>query len=81
MTINILPLLYAVEICNQDELCDIFPNLYKDLLNCNLETLHAYHIVYQHIKVSEPSSEIENEIIKNMCIEAAKTIEHQFGRE
>ena len=61
-----LPLLYAVEICNQDDLCTIFPKLYQDLLNNNLETLDEFYIEYRHIQVQAPSSDIENEIIKDM---------------
>ena len=32
------PLLYAIEISTQDDLCQIFPKLHKDLLNGSLET-------------------------------------------
>ena len=38
-----LPLLYAVEICNQNQLCELFPKLYKDLLEGSFETLKRLH--------------------------------------
>ena len=55
--------------------------MYQDLLNNNLETLNEFYIEYRHIQVQAPSSDIENEIIKDMCIDAAKIIERQCGRE
>ena len=76
-----LPLLYAVEVSNQNDLCDIFPRLYKDLMNFNLETLNNWYIKYHHVEVSSPGSEIEKEILKKMCTDAAKTVERQCGRE
>ena len=36
-----LPLLYAVEVCNQDELCNISPWMYNDQLNPSIKTLNA----------------------------------------
>ena len=76
-----LPLLYAVEICTQDELCEIFPKLHKDLLEGSLETLVSYVIEYRHIKIQPPSTNVELQLIKEMCSDAAKTIERQCGRE
>ena len=76
-----LPLLYAVEICNQDELCNIFPKLYEDLLNGSMDTLTEYIVKYKHLPIQEPTSELENEILKKMCIDAAEAIDRQCGRE
>ena len=76
-----LPLLYAVEICNQDDLCNIFPKLYEDLRNGSLDTLSDYIVEYRHLPVSDPSTELESEILKKMCQDAAETIDRQCGRE
>lgn len=76
-----LPLLYAVEICNQNDLCDIFPRLYNDLKNGCLETLSDYLVKYKHLNIVEPSTELEKEILKKMCSDTADTIDRQCGRE
>ena len=76
-----LPLLYTVEICNQNELCKIFPQLYNDLLNGSMETVSAYIVKYKHLPIQEPTSELEKEILKQMCLDAAETIDRQCGRE
>ena len=76
-----LPLLYAVEVCNQDELCSIFLRLYNDLLNGSLESLTDYSVVYKHVPVAKPVSELELELLKKMCFDAAQTIDRQCGRE
>ena len=76
-----LPLLYALEICNQDELCKIFPQLYNDLLNGSMETLSTYIVKYKHLPIQELTSELESEILKQMCLDAAETIDRQCGRE
>ena len=60
------PLVYAIEISTQDDLCQIFPKLHKDLLNGSLETLSAYVIEYRHMAVKPPSSDLEMEIVKQM---------------
>ena len=43
-----LPLLYAVEVCNQDELCYIFPRLYNYLINGSMDSLSTYIVKYSH---------------------------------
>ena len=52
-----LPLLYVVEICNQGELCNIFPQLYNDLLNGSMEKLSEYIVNYKHLEIQEPSAD------------------------
>ena len=75
-----LPLLYAVEICNQDELCSIFPKLYADLVDGSMETLGDFIVKYQHFEIKEPSTDLEKEVLKQMCYDAAETIDRQCGR-
>ena len=72
-----LPLLYAVEVCNQDELCTIFPLLYNDLMKGSMETLSDYIVLYKHLNIQEPSTELEKEILHQMCLDAAATIDHR----
>ena len=76
-----LPLLYAVEICNQNQLCELFPKLYKDLLEGSFETLKDYIVEYKHLIVEEPITELEKQILKKMSMDAAETTDGQCGRE
>ena len=76
-----LPLLYAVEICNQDQLCELFPKLYKDLLEGSFETMKDYIVEYKHLIVEEPITELEKQILKKMFMDAAETIDRQCGRK
>ena len=76
-----LPLLNVVETGTQDDLCKIFPQLFKDLQNGSLDTLNPYMVKYRHIVIQEPTSEVEIMLLKEMCHDAAKTIELQCGRE
>ena len=65
------PFLCCVELCSQEELLNIFPKLYKDLRNGNLETLNEYLITYNHITVNPPSTDIENQLLELVCKNAA----------
>ena len=76
-----LPLLNTVEIATHEDLCQIFPKLHQDLLNGSMETLSLYSVNYCHIYIKVPDSELEIELLKEMCHDAAKTIELQCGRE
>ena len=54
-----LPLLYTVEICNQDQLSKFFQKLYKDLLEGFFEALKHYIVEYNYLIVEEPITEFE----------------------
>lgn len=76
-----LPLLNVVESGTQDDLCQIFPQLCQDLKDGSLETLKNYIVEYRHITLNKPVSEVEISLLRQMCYEAAKTIQLQCGRE
>ena len=76
-----LPLLYAVEVCNQDQLCELFPKLYKDLLEGSFETLKDCTVEYKHLIVEEPITELEKQILKKISMDAAETTDGQCGQE
>ena len=61
-----LPLLYTVEICNQDQLCELFPKLYKRFIGRSFATLKDYIVEYKHLIVEEPIAELEKQILKKM---------------
>ena len=76
-----LPLLNCVEISSQPDLLKILPQLFSDLTSGKLDTLEEFLVVYNHIKINEPTSETEKMILEEMCHEAAKSVERQCGRE
>lgn len=76
-----LPLLNCVEVCDQEQLLIILPKLYDDLTKSNMDTLKEYIVIYKHLQIKEPDSDLENQVIKRMCIDAAEGIKLQCGRE
>ena len=69
-----------MELCSQEELLNIFPKLYKDLRNENLETRNEYLVTYNHVTVNPPS-DIENQLLELMCKDADAALLRQSGRE
>ena len=76
-----LPFLNFVEKNNQEKLLIMLPKLHEDLKNFNLETLQEFIVKYRHVDVLELSSQLEEEIINQMCLKAADGIQLQCGRE
>ena len=76
-----LPLLNCVELCGQEELLKILPQLYSDLVAGNMDTLSEYIVTYKHVPVSTDLSEIESKLLLLMCQHAAKSLKLQCGRE
>ena len=46
----------------------------------NMNTLREFSVVYKHLPIEEPDSELGKEIIKLMCIDAAEGITLHCGR-
>ena len=46
-----------------------------------METLGDFIVKYQHFEIKEPSTDLEKEVLKQMCYDAAETIDRQCGRE
>ena len=76
-----LPLLNCVERCSQSELCTIFPNLHKDLLEGKTNTLSEFNVERTQYQVRELTSDLEKLIVKKFCAHAAEVIKLQCGRE
>ena len=66
---------------NYIQLLSIFPKLYTDLTLSNIDTLNEYSVIYKHLQINEPDSELGKEILKPMCVDAAEGIKLQCGRE
>ena len=66
---------------SKKNLLKVFPKLYEDLSNGIINTLDAYVIYYPHNKVLEPTSELCNKILNEMCLHAAQVFDCQTGRE
>ena len=54
-----LALLYVVEICNQDQLSELFQKPYKDFMEGFFEALKHYIVEFKHLIVKEPITEFE----------------------
>ena len=76
-----LPLLNCVEVCGQEELLTILPQLYLDLSEGNMNTLDKYTVTYKHVPVSTDLSNLELRILLFMCQHAAESLKLQCGRE
>ena len=62
-----LPFLYFVEVNTQDDLLKMFPRLYDDLIGGKLDTLKDYVVIYPHVKVRKPNTDLELTILKMMA--------------
>ena len=76
-----LPFLYCIEISTQEELLTILPKLYADLVEKKMDTLDRLLMHYRHVKIHKPTTETEKNLLDLMCVEAAKVLLRQCGRE
>ena len=76
-----LPFLYCIEISTQEELLTILPKLYADLVEKKMDTLDCFLVHYRHVKIHKPTTETEKHLLDLMCVEAAKVLLRQCGRE
>ena len=76
-----LPFLHFVEVSSQENLLQVFPELYKDLSSGKMNTLDAYVVHYPHNKVLKPTSDLCLKILNKMCLHAAQVFDRQTGRE
>ena len=63
-----LPLLTCAEISDHSQMLHIFPKLYKDISNGKRTTLKDYLVLYKHLPINEPESEIFQEFLKRNCL-------------
>ena len=66
--------------CSQEQLLEILPLLYQDLLAGNPNTLEEYKVEYKHVIVEDLTNQIQKDAISMMCIDAAADITLQCGR-
>ena len=75
------PFLYFVEVNSQEELLEMFPHLFNDLKCRAVDTLKEYRVEYPHIQVTQPTTDIVQQLLKKMCEDAATVLDRQAGRE
>ena len=75
------PFLHCVEISSQDELLDIIPKLYEDLLQMKTDTLTKFVVKICRMPVPGLTTVASKAIGEKMCISAAESIKRQCGRE
>ena len=75
------PFLNCVEISSQEELLQILPKLYADLLLLKTDTLNKFVVNMRGIPVPTLTTDVAKEIVGKMCESAAESIKRQCGRE
>ena len=76
-----LSFLNCVEKCSQEQLLEILPFLYQDLLAGNPNTLEEYQVEYKHVIVEDLTNQIQKDAFIMMCVDAAAGIKFQCGGE
>ena len=78
-----MPYLNCVKKCDENDLTDILPRLYRDLANGSLEALEDYKVEWTHVQADKhsPSSELDKYLLLEMCKQAAEGVKMQCGRE
>ena len=71
------PFLNCVEVSSQD----IFPELYKDLLECKVGTLDKFVVSIHGVSTPKLSTDAAKAIMREMCVPAAEAIKLQCRRE
>ena len=75
------PFLHCVEKSSNEELLKILPKPQQDLLEGKTDTLKGFVVEIQRMPVKEPSSKLGRKITNMMCLETAKGVKLQCGRE
>ena len=75
------PFLNCVECSSQEELLQILPKLYDELIEKRTDTLKKFVVSVHGMPIPEVSTEVEKEIVNLMCTSAAEAILRQCGRE
>ena len=65
------------EFSSQKDMKQLLPVLYKVLKGGNCLT--DYHVVWNHINIEKPDSDVGTYILENMCIQAAEGLRIQRG--
>ena len=75
------PFLNCVKGSTQEELVDIIPKLYNDLLEKKIATLDKFVVKMRRMPDPELSTDAATIIVGRMCLSAAECIKRQYGRE
>ena len=75
------PFLHFVEVSSQADLLEMIPKFYTDLLEKKTNTLQKFIVAIRQISITEPTSELGKHLVDLMCLEAAKGVMLQCGRE
>ena len=75
------PFLNCIENCNQNDLLEILPTLYHDLINNSTGSFLKYKLTRQNINIQEPDSKLSRKILEDVCLATAVAIKTQCSRE
>ena len=78
-----MPFLNMVEKSDQNKLCELLPQLFDDLSSKNLDSLPQFLVPWKHVQIQETNnlSSLDDLILGEMCLRAAKGVELQCKRE
>ena len=78
-----MPYLNCVEKSDQNYLVEMLPKLHRDLLNADMDTLCDYHVDWTHVNMKNhiPTTDLDNHLMKQMCLDAAAGVFLQCNRE
>ena len=75
------PFLNCVEVSTQEELVDIIPKLYNDLLEKKIATLDKFVVKMRRMPDPELSTDVATIIVGRIYLSAVECIKRQCGRE
>ena len=70
-----LPFLYFVEVNSQNGLLEMFPRLFNDPKCGTIDTLKEYRVQYPHVQVIQPTTNVAQQLLKEMCEDVATVLE------
>ena len=76
-----LPFLYFVEVNSQNGLLEMFPCLFNYLKCSTTDTLKEYRVKYPHVQVTQPTSNLAQQLLEKMYEDTATALEWQAGQE
>ena len=72
-----LSFLYFAEVNPQNGLLEIFPRLFNDLKRGASDALKEYRVEYPHVQVTQPTTNVAQQLLEKMCEVAATVLEQQ----
>ena len=59
----------------------MFPHLFNDLKRGTIDTLKEYQVEYPHVQVTQPTTNVAQQLPEKICEDAATVLKRQASRE